>query len=186
MNDNLRLTEENHSPRRLLLPSLAISNVAIQPPFILTGLLLIDIGNTFDHPVGVTGQLQTAAAFIAAIAALFMGVLSVRYQHKSLLLSGLLFFCISALGCSFALNFNMMLITFSITGLGMAMVTPMIFALIGAHFPLEKRASTIGSVNASASLAYVIGAPIIGFIAGVGGEEGWHWAFLGIVSPCRS
>ena len=183
LNDNSRLTEENRSPRRLLLPSLALSNVVIQPPFILTGLLLIDIGDTFGYTVGVTGQLQTAAALVAAITALLMGVLSVRFKHKSLLLLGLLFFCISAFGCSFALNFNMMFITFSITGLGMAMVTPMIFALIGAHFPLKKRASTIGLVNASASLAYVIGAPIIGFIAGVGGEEGWRWAFLGIVLP---
>lgn len=174
------LPEEMHASGRLLLPSMAISNFVVFSPSVLVSLLLIDIGLTFDRSVGVTGQLQTVATLVAAITAVLMGVLSVRFHHKSLLLLGLLVFCISAVGCPFALNFTMMIITFSLTGLGMAMVQPMIFALIGTHFPLKKRASAIGWVNASAALSSMIGAPVIGVIVGIGG---WHLAFLGFVLP---
>jgi len=74
----------------------------------------------------------------------------------------------------------MMLISYAITGLGFAMVGPMTTTLIAEHFPLEKRASAIGWLSAGMSLSYVIGAPFIGFIAGL---RGWRSAFLGFVLP---
>jgi len=109
---------------------------------------------------------------------LFMGLLSVRFRHKSLLMMGLLFMSISALGCGFAPNFDMMLLLYSISGLGIAMVTPMLTTTVGENFPLEKRASAIGWIYAFAALSYVIGAPVISFIAGFGG---WRLAFLSFV-----
>jgi len=177
--DNPPLTKKR-SARRFVLPSLVISSFAIQPPGILTGLLLIDIGLTFGCSVGVTGQIQTASSVVAVIFSLLMGALSVRFKHKSLLMTGLVFLTISALGCSFASNFSMMLTSYAITGLVFATVTPMANTLIGEHFPLEKRASAIGWVTAGGSLSYVIGAPVIGFIAGLGG---WRSVFLGFVLP---
>ena len=176
----IQILPEKYSPSRLVLPSLVISNFATMPPTIVTGLLLIDIGLTFGCPVGVMGQIGTASYIMAVISALLVGALSVRFRHKSLLLIGLLFFGISALGCSFAPNFNMMLILYSVVGLGMAMVWPMTMTLVAEHLPLDKRTSGIGWLGAGQSVAYVVGAPAIGFIAGLGG---WRLGFLGFVLP---
>ncbi|MDH5450083.1 MAG: MFS transporter [Candidatus Bathyarchaeota archaeon] len=168
------------SPGRLFLPSLIISSFAVMPPGILIGLLLIDIALTFNVSVGIAGQINTFSSIVAVIFALFMGVLSVRFKHKSLLIMGLLFVSISALGCSLASSFSFVLISYSLTGLATAMVMPMAFALIGEHLPLEKRANAVGWTTAGASLSYAIGAPVIGLIADSGG---WRFAFLGFAMP---
>lgn len=180
LSEKLRFTEDPRASRRLLLPSLVLSYFTTAPPTLLAGLLLIDIGLSFDRSVGVTGQIQTAASLIGAITAVLMGVWSVRFNHKSLLLLGLFFYCIFALGCSLALNFIMMLIAFSISGFGWATVEPMTYSLVGAHYSLEQRTRAIGWLLTGGALAYVIGAPVIGFIAGIGG---WRWAFFGFMLP---
>jgi len=167
MSDESPLSEKR-SPGRLFLPSLTFSYFATGPIGVLTGLLLIDIGATFGCDVGVMGQITTGYYIAAVIFGLFMGVLSVRFRHKSLLMVGLLFTSISALGCYLASDFNLMLILYSLSGVGMAMVSPMAISLIGEHLPLEKRGNAIGWIIAGGALSYVIGAPIIGFIAGLG------------------
>lgn len=179
MTDDPSHTEKGSSGR-LVLQSLGVSRFAMACPGILTGLLLIDIGLTFGCPVGIMGQIRTASSIVGVISALVMGVLSVRFRHKALLMAGMSFVVISALGCSFALNFNMMLLLYPLTGLGMSMVMPMTMAFVARHFPLDKRSSVVGWLVASGSSSYIIGAQLIVFIAGFGG---WRLSYLGFVLP---
>jgi DHA1 family inner membrane transport protein len=165
---------------RLFLPSLIMSSFASAPISVLATLLLIDIGNTFNTSVGVTGQINTSYSLAASIVALFMGVLSVRFKHKSLLLVGLLLISVSALGCFWAVDFGMMIVFYSISGVGYAMVSPMIFALVGENMPLEKRAGAVAWVVAAGSLVYVVGAPVIALLSGLGG---WRLPLLEFVVP---
>jgi len=178
--DDLGHAEEKGSLGRLFLPSLAFSYFASGPLGVLVALLLIDIGNTFNVPVGVMGQINTPYSIVAVIFALLMGILSVRFEHKSLLLTGLLFIGISALGCLLAPDFNMMLVSYSLSGIGWAMVSPMTIALIGDHVPIEKRTNTVGLVIAAGALSYLIGAPITASVAGLGG---WRLPLIGFVIP---
>ena len=171
---------EKRSPGKLILPSLVVSAFATWIPWILTGLLLIDIGVTFGLSVGVTGQIRTISSIVGVISALLLGALSVRFSHRSLLMIGLLSISISALSCSLAPNFNVILLSYSILGLAMAIVLPMSMSLVADHFPLKKRTSAIGWIIAGTALSGIIGAPIIDFIAGLGG---WRLAFLGFVFP---
>jgi len=180
MNHRPPTSQEGASPRKLVIPSLFVSSFAVQLPAILIGLLLVDVGLTFGYPVGVTGQIRTCAMVLSVIVALFMGILSVRFKHKPLLMMGLLFTCISALGCGFAPIFGIMLVCYSIAGLGAAVTSPMTFTLVGEHFPREKRPSAIGWVSAGAAISYAVGAPVIGSIAGF---AGWRLAFLGYALP---
>ena len=180
MGDGSSHTGEKGSSGRTILPSLVIARCVVSPPLIVTGLLLIEIGNTFGVPVGVAGQIRTASSILGIIFALLMGVLTVRFNHKSLLLTGLLIYSISALGCSSAPNFAVMLIVYSLTGLGFAMVISMVTTLIGELLPVEKRTGAIGRSMAGVSLIYLIGTLITNFIAGL---EGWRMAFLGFVLP---
>lgn len=165
---------------KLFLPSLVASNFASNTITVLVALLLIDIGNTFNTPVGVTGQINTAYSVVAFVFALLTGVLSVKFNHKSLLLVGVLLLTVSALGCFLASDFTAMLAFYSLSGVGYAMALPMAFTMVGEHLPLEKRAQAIGWIVAGGALVYVVGAPIIALMSAFGG---WRFPLLGLVLP---
>ncbi len=152
----------------------------MSPPNIASGLLLIDIASTFGQPVGVMGQMRTTSSTLSMIAALVMAVLSVRFKHKSLLLTGLGLIALSAFGCYIAPTFSIMIVIYSLVGIGFSMVGPMTMALVGEHFPLEERSRAVGWLIAGNSLSYLIGAPLIAYLAGIGG---WRTAFLFWVLP---
>ena len=179
MEDISSLSEES-TKGRFLLPVLAIARFAVSPPNIASGLLLIDIASTFGQPVGVVGQMLTTSSTLSMIAALVMAVLSVRYRHKSLLLTGLGFITLSALGCYIAPNFTTMIVIYSLVGIGASMVSPMTMALVGEHFPRGERSRAVGWLIAGNSLSYLVGAPLIAYLAGLGS---WRTAFLFWVIP---
>ena len=173
-------SESEASLGRLFLPSLTVSSFAVGPLSVWAALLLIDIGYSLNTSVGVTGQINTSYSIAAFIFALLMGVLSIRFKHKSLLLVGLALIGVSALGCFLASDYVMMLVFYSISGIGYAMANPMIFALVGEHLPLKNRANAIGWVVAGGALVFVIGAPVIAITAGIGG---WRLPLLAFVMP---
>jgi predicted MFS family arabinose efflux permease len=109
-----------------------------------------------------------------------MGFLSVRFRHKSLLMTGLLFFAVSSVGCFLASGFSAMLLAYSISGVGLAMFNPMMNALVGEHFSLEKRASAVGWTVGAGALAYVVGPLVLNFLSDFGG---WRFSLLGFVIP---
>jgi len=174
------MNEKRNNPGRLVLPSLVLSRFATMPPTILTGLLLIDIGQTFGLTVGVAGQIRTAAAITGVATALLLGALSVRYKARTLLISGLALLVIFVAGCTFAPSFETLMILFSMTGLAGAVVGPMGFTIVADNFPPEDRANAIGWIIAGMSASNLIGAPIIGYISGF---VGWRGAFLFFVLP---
>lgn len=104
------LTDEKQTPSRFFIPSLTVASFTMSPPMVLLALLRIDIGNTFNQPLGVVGQLETVSLTIAAITAILMGAWSIRFNHKSLLLMGLTLLTISAVGCFIAFNFSMLIL----------------------------------------------------------------------------
>jgi len=178
--DSLSVGEKKHPVGESFLLSLVVSYFATSPIGILTGLFLLRIAETFGVYKGVMGQINTLSSIIAVIFALFMGLLSVRFKHKVLLIVGLLSLSVSAMGCYIAWDFYSMLALYSLSGVGIAMVSPMAIALIGEHLALEKRARAVGLVIAGGSLAYLIGAPIMGVMADFGG---WRMTLLGFVIP---
>lgn len=126
------------------------------------------------------GQVSTFSSAAAVVSALVMGFLSVRFRHKSLLMAGLLFFTVSSVGCFFASDFVAMLLAYSISGVGLAMFNPMMNALVGEHFSLEKRASAVGWTVGAGALAYVVGPLILNLLSDFGG---WRFSLLGFVIP---
>jgi predicted MFS family arabinose efflux permease len=171
---------KEYSRGRMVIPSLTFSRLNMTPPRNVAGLLLIDIGLTFGCSVGVMGQIRTLSSAMALIFAIVIGVLSVRYSHKKLLLAGLAFYAISALGCFFSYNFNGMMLMYSLSGVGLAMVSPMAFALVGTLLPLEKRSKATGFIFAGTALSSVIQFQLIRYIEALGG---WRLAFIGFVFP---
>ena len=173
--------DEAENPlNKYILPSLAIARFAITPPGIVSGLLLVDIAATYGYSVAVMAQMRTTSNTLSMVAALIMAVLSVKYRHKSLALIGLMFVTIAGLGCFWAPTFESILIIYSLVGLGSSMVTPMTLTLVGEHLPREKRTNAFGWLIAGNSMSYLVGAPLIAYIAGIGS---WRTVFLLYVVP---
>ena len=161
------------------LIALMLSGFTASIANLLSGLLLIDIGETFNVNVGVAGQMCTFSFIISIIFALLTSMFSVKYNHKTLLQIGLLAYSASAIGCYLAPNFNIMVAAFSFSGIGYALATTMTFTLTGL-FPQEKRGEAIGFIIGGMSGSYLVGALVVPYLQSVGG---WRYAFLGYLLP---
>jgi len=180
LDDDGGVVGENPRRSRLVLPSLVVTNFVMGTPSLLISLLLIEIGATFGQSVGATGQISTISSIAAFIAALLMGFLSIRFRPKPLMLMGMSLFTLSAVGCAFSPQFSLLVAFYAMGGLGASMVIPMTSTLVGELYSLSERATVIGYLMAGGALSFVIGAPVITFIAGFGG---WRTAFLVFVLP---
>jgi predicted MFS family arabinose efflux permease len=132
--------------------------------------------------VGIAGQIVTAASLAGMVVSPFLAALSIKYKPRTLLFAGMTLIVISSLGCSFAFNYASMLAFYSLSGLGAAMVTPMIMTIIGENIPEKKRSGTIGQINASTPiLSTLMGLTITWIIS-----RGWKTAYLLFVFPINS
>lgn len=161
------------------LIALVLSGFTASIASMLSGLLLIDIGETFNVTVGVAGQMCTFSFIISIIFALLTSMFSVKYNHKTLLQIGLLAYIASAIGCYLAPNFNIMMAAFSLSGIGYALATTMTFTLTGL-FPQKKRGEAIGFIIAGMSGSYLIGALVVPYLQSIGG---WRYTFFGYLLP---
>jgi len=162
------------------LPSLVFSNFATSTLPILTTLFLIELSKTFGVNRGLMGQSNTLASIVAVIFALVVAIVSTRFSDRILILTGMLFYVVSAIGCYLAWDFSSILVFYSLNGVAQAMFAPMTNALIGDYVPLSKSAKAIGWTIAAGSLAAVIGAPIMAFLSSFGG---WRITLLIFIIP---
>ncbi len=169
------------SKRELL--ALSLSRFVTQPLSIITGLLLIDIASSFNTPVGVIGQVRTFAALAEMVFALMIGALAIRFSQKSLLMAGLLFLMISSAGSGLAQNLPALMAFYALSGVGLAMISPITLTMVGDHFPAEKRAQVVGLMVAILAASYTIGAPMVNLLSGIGG---WRYPLLAYAFPAST
>jgi DHA1 family putative efflux transporter-like MFS transporter len=169
-------------PARLFLPSLFLSTFTAQSGGIITSLLLIEIAQAFNTSVGVAGQLRTLQSTIATIFAVFMGLLSIRFDHKQLYVSGILLVALSYISCFFAPEFNYMMLSYALMGLGLAIYAPMRTTLAGDLLPLDERPKAISVAIAGMAVPFLVGTIIIGYISQA---SGWRSAFLIYALPLQ-
>ena len=166
--------------RNLIIITLVLSGLASMISGMLSGLQLIDIGETFNVTVAIAGQMLTFSFVISVVFALMTSVLTLRYNHKLLLQIGLAAYALSAIGCFLAPNFTVMIASYSLTGIGYALTTTMVFTLAAELFPVEKRGGVIGMIVAGMSGSYLVGAFVVPYIQGIGG---WRGTFIGYMLP---
>jgi predicted MFS family arabinose efflux permease len=92
-----------------------------------------------------------------------LGVLSVRFNYKKLLVAGVLCYTVGALGCFLAPNYLFLLTFFSIAGIGSMATSSMAFALVGELLVLSKRPQATGWLSGGATLGGVIAMLLISF-----------------------
>jgi len=165
---------------RLAVPALTVAAFAVYISAPTINLLAVDFANTFQVPTGIATLLFTANSSALAILALLMGFLAIRFGHRSLLLTGVLFVSISALGCFLAPNLLSLIFFFALEGAGTAMFVIMNSTIIGDHLPLSKKPKAISYTTAGTLLATIVGTLVIGLIANIGG---WRTVFLIFILP---
>jgi MFS family permease len=170
------LDQETRSRSRWVLPSLLLSLFATYPNSVISILLLVEIGLTFNQPIGVMAQMRTLGSTVGFLSAIAMGALSVRFKPKTLLLAGLLLLGISSLGSGIAPNLGALFTLYALTGMGTSMVEPMVNTLVAENYPRGERTKVLGWMGAGAGLTFIVGGPVLGYIALT---WGWRIAFLG-------
>jgi len=159
-----------------VLPSFILSIFSTYPTSVISILLLVEIGLTFDQPVGVMAQMRTLSSVIGFLSAIAMGALSVRFKPKTLLLAGLMFLGLSALGSGVAPNVGALFALYALTGVGISMVEPMVNTLVAEYYPPDERSKVIGWTGAGGGLSFIVGGAVVGYLALT---WGWRAAFLG-------
>ena len=165
---------------RLLILPLVISKGITNLPTLVVSILLIEIGISYNVTPGVAGQLNTTSSLLSIVFALLMGLLSVRYDHRNILVFGLLLYALSVAACCLAGSLYILLPLFALTGIARAMVDPMLNSLIGIHIPAEKRTNAVGYTVAGLAFIYVLGSLSTAYLSRI---MDWHITMLLIVAP---
>ena len=174
------MSEREENKWSLLFPALGFSMATGGPPIIALSLLLVDISEAFGVPVGVLGQVSTASSFLGIFMAIIMGVLAVRYSHKRLLIAGLVITTIGIIGTGLSSSFTMILLLYSLTGIGFSMTLPMITTLIGEYYPAEGRTKVMGRIISVRSLAAILAPIVTGYVVA---KTTWRIGFLSYTLP---
>jgi len=168
------------SAGRWFVSALIVSFIAVGLSTPILRLFAVDMAREFQVPVGIVAQFTTANSIAEVIFALVMSFLAVRFRSKALLLIGVMLVVVSALGCFFAPNFEVMLFFFALEGSGSIMVGINGLTLIGDTLALNRKGKTISYTMSATLLAFLIGTPAVNFIANV---AGWRSIFLLFVLP---
>jgi DHA1 family inner membrane transport protein len=169
------MVQENKRSR-LILPSLLIATLSTYPPSIVAAVLLTEISNDLGIPIGIGGQIRTAASIVAFIGSIVMTFISTRYNYKRLLTVGLLVIASSAVASSLAPSFAVLLLSTVLTGSGMAIVVPMTTTLIAEYFPVSEQGRAMSLLGVGGGFGFLLGGTIVGQISEVGG---WRLAYIG-------
>jgi predicted MFS family arabinose efflux permease len=140
------------------------------------------IAADFGLSVPLVGQIIALGALIVAAAGLFTGPVADHYGHRRSIVIGLQLLAASALTMAIAPNLFVMAIGGVIGGLGMAMTYGVAFAVVSTHFTGDERRHTVGMTQAAASLAVLVGPPLLIGVAALTNWRGSLLAMAGAIS----
>jgi predicted MFS family arabinose efflux permease len=166
--------------RTLLVPTLLLSFFLVFTIPFFTSTLLVDLAATFKVPIGTYSQVSVISSVMGLTMGLAMSAIALRFKHKSLLLSGVVLYGITALVVSFAQNFATIVTISFIGGAGGSMIAAMVYTLIAEHLPLERRGFVTGLVMSSVMAAVIVMGALSGFIAHI---AGWRMVPLWFIFP---
>ena len=160
-----------------VLRALIVTMIVNQTGVVIISPLVVDIAEAFNVAVSAAAQLRTASALVSAVLAPFVGIASERLGSRPLIIGGLFGVGLAGLGSALAPTFGVLLAVQAAGGLGIAALLSMGYAAVGDYFPAGRRAWAIGMVTIGQPLAWVVGLPLIGFLADT---FSWRASFLGV------
>ena len=168
------------SPKIIFVVALLIAVFAAAVIDVVIPITILDIAETFSILPGTVAQLDSLIAITSVATALLLGAFGGKFRYKSLVMIGLLFIAVCAIGLFLAPTFPIAQLIVPLNGIGSVMIVVTAQTFIGNSYPLAKKAKAIGWVAAAGTLANAVGAPIIGFMTGIGG---WRSVFIWFMLP---
>jgi len=168
------------SPKMIFVVALLTAVFAASVVDVVIPITILDIAETFSVLPGTVAQLDSLIAIASVATALFLARFISVFRYKSVVLTGLLFIALCAVGLFLAPTFPVVQIVVLLNGIGSVMIGVAAESFIGNSYPLDKKAKAIGWIAAAGAFANAVGAPIVGFITGIGG---WHSVFIWFTLP---
>jgi multidrug resistance protein len=157
----------SRAERKLILALLCVASFAVVFNNLVMAPLLPDISDDIGVRVAIAGLLVTGYAVVGGIAAIFSGPIIDRIGRKPVVVTGMSILTVATALSAVAPNFLLLLGSRALAGLGVACLTPAVFAAVGDYFEYEERGRAMSWVIAANSSASIFGVPVGAFISGV-------------------
>lgn len=142
------------------------------------GPQLMRIFNITPHEFGL---LVSSYTFTAAISSLLSSLFIDRFDRKSALLFFYMGFAAATIACALSKNYSFLLFSRSLCGMFGGVLSSLVLSIISDRINPERRATAMGLLMTSFSIASVLGIPLSLTLAN---QYDWHspFMFLGVVS----
>jgi DHA1 family inner membrane transport protein len=137
---------------------------------------MVDVAASFQVQVGTASMVASVGSISGITFGLLMAIVSIRYNHKKLLLAGIACNILAALGYYLAPTFPWLLAANIAVGAGLSIVISMAYSIIGNVIPLKSRGRAIGIMVASTTIAFVTGALFVGVLSSY-----FNWRMVTII-----
>jgi predicted MFS family arabinose efflux permease len=159
---------------RLLFP-LPLATIASQSSMASIPPLFIGISDEFGVSIGAVGQVRAISALTAVLGTLLVGGWIHKRGARPVMLMGGVLGALGALLSAISPDLAAFGVGQAVTGIGICFLLSSGFAGAGEFFAPEARDWAIGWVVALQSLAWIVGVPIVGFLAEA---FGWRYGFI--------
>jgi predicted MFS family arabinose efflux permease len=161
------------SDRRRLLP-LVLATAATQASIVVLAPLLVEIGREFGASLGEVGLARSFLAGTAVAVSLVIGPLIDRWGVGPVIAAGGALGMLGAGLAAAAPSLGWFYLAGLVTGAGVACTLSAGFAGVASYFSGDRVEWAMGWVVGSQAAAWIVGTPVIGFLA----EEGsWRLSF---------
>ncbi len=162
--------------RSYLLVLVAICACGFVLPFssLIISPLLVDLSRDFDVSLAETGQLVVLGAIPGAALSLIVGPVGDLYGRRIMLVGGTMLLGLSLGASALSPSYGAMVVTRVVTGFAAAALGPAMFAAPADLFVYSVRGRAYGYLQASTTLAAIVGLPAATLLAA---QYGWRWSF---------
>ncbi|MBU4642732.1 MFS transporter [Bacillus toyonensis] len=160
---------------RFLIYILALGAFAMgTTEFVVSGILEV-ISEDLGVSISLAGQLVTVYAFSFAIGALFLVMVTAKFERKKVLFYSMLFFIVGGFIAFFSFNFIILMVSRIVLALSGGVYFVVATNYAAQLAPAEKRGSAIATVITGFSISLVLGVPLGTFISSF---MDWRYIFL--------
>lgn len=161
-------------------PVLFLSLFASQAALLVLTPILPRVAGELGVSTAAAGQLRSVSGLAAGLAALAMAPLARRFGLRDLLIVGLTGLGLGSLASALAPTFIVLVGAQVAIGSSLAVVLSAGVAAAGAWAPEESRPRVLSWTLAGQPVAWIVGMPVVGAMAGV------NWRYAWLVMPLAS
>lgn len=141
----------------------------------IVGPVLPALRAAFGIDNRTAGLLTTVFSLSSMCSTALMAYFSDRYGRRPVYLASVALFAIGSLCIAMAPDFDLLLVSRALQGIGAGGIAPVASAVIGDVFTAERRGRILGLLGATHGMAFVLGPPLATLLTST---LGWRWLFL--------